>query len=252
MGTTSLIPLSTPHDSGREASGFGRFLNTPFSYVLGRLPTNPCKMFLHSLPRAARTSTSSLKTSTRMASASLRNFQSSARTMAPTFSATQQPPMTSQSQIRSAHAISNPTLAGIEKRWEAMPPQEQAELWMQLRDRMKVDWNEMTLQEKKAAWWIAFGPHGPRAEAPPGEWSKVFLYAMIGVAISGGLFFSIHAFARPPPRSMTKEWQEATNEYLRAEKSNPIYGISSDSYKGKGHVQSPPTKSRGISLESEE
>lgn len=31
-----------------------------------------------------------------------------------------------------------------------MPPQEQAELWMQLRDRMKVDWNEMTLQEKKA------------------------------------------------------------------------------------------------------
>jgi cytochrome c oxidase subunit 4 len=58
--------------------------------------------------------------------------------------------MTSQSQVRSAHAISNPTLAGIEKRWEAMPPQEQAELWMQLRDRMKVDWNEMTLQEKKA------------------------------------------------------------------------------------------------------
>jgi hypothetical protein len=53
-------------------------------------------------------------------------------------------------QTRSAHAISNPTLAGIEKRWEAMPPQDQAELWMQLRDRMKVDWNEMTLQEKKA------------------------------------------------------------------------------------------------------
>lgn len=31
-----------------------------------------------------------------------------------------------------------------------MPPQEQAELWMQLRDRMKVDWHEMTFQEKKA------------------------------------------------------------------------------------------------------
>jgi cytochrome c oxidase subunit 4 len=53
-------------------------------------------------------------------------------------------------QIRCAHAISNPTLANIEKRWEAMPPQEQAELWMALRDRMKVDWNELTLQEKKA------------------------------------------------------------------------------------------------------
>ena len=53
-------------------------------------------------------------------------------------------------QSRQAHAISNPTLASIEKRWEAMPPQEQADLWMALRDRMKVDWNELTTQEKKA------------------------------------------------------------------------------------------------------
>jgi cytochrome c oxidase subunit 4 len=51
---------------------------------------------------------------------------------------------------RQAHAISNPTLANIEKRWEAMPPQEQADLWMALRDRMKVNWGELTLQEKKA------------------------------------------------------------------------------------------------------
>lgn len=55
-----------------------------------------------------------------------------------------------QQQSRQAHAISNPTLANIEKRWEALPPQEQADLWMALRDRMKVDWNELTVQEKKA------------------------------------------------------------------------------------------------------
>lgn len=55
-----------------------------------------------------------------------------------------------QQQIRQAHAISNPTLANIEKRWDDMPPQEQADLWMSLRDRMKVDWKEMTMQEKKA------------------------------------------------------------------------------------------------------
>jgi cytochrome c oxidase subunit 4 len=41
-------------------------------------------------------------------------------------------------------------LANIEKRWDAMPPQEQADLWMALRDRMRVDWNELTMQEKKA------------------------------------------------------------------------------------------------------
>ena len=51
---------------------------------------------------------------------------------------------------RHAHAISNPTLANIEKRWENMPPEEQADLWMALRDRMKSNWSELTLQEKKA------------------------------------------------------------------------------------------------------
>lgn len=63
-----------------------------------------------------------------------------------------------QQQTRKAHAISNPTLANIEKRWEAMPPQEQADLWMALRDRMKVDWNEMTLQEKKAGMSLELAP----------------------------------------------------------------------------------------------
>ena len=57
-------------------------------------------------------------------------------------------------QSRQAHAISNPTLADIERRWEAMPPQEQADLWMALRDRMKVDWHELTMQEKKAGMWL--------------------------------------------------------------------------------------------------
>ncbi|PWW74805.1 cytochrome c oxidase subunit IV, partial [Tuber magnatum] len=66
-----------------------------------------------------------------------------------------------------SHAVSNVTLADIEKRWESMPPNEQADLWMSLRDRMKGSWGELTLQEKKASYWIAFGPHGPRAVPPP-------------------------------------------------------------------------------------
>ena len=59
-------------------------------------------------------------------------------------------PQAQQTRAASEHAIANPTLASIEKRWETMPPQEQADLWMQLRDRMKVDWHQMTVQEKKA------------------------------------------------------------------------------------------------------
>ncbi|KAI1932381.1 Cytochrome c oxidase subunit 5B, mitochondrial [Ophidiomyces ophidiicola] len=147
-------------------------------------------------------------------------------------------------QVRAAstagHAIANPTLAGIEKRWEAMPPQEQAELWMQLRDRMKVDWHDMTLQEKKAAYWIAFGPHGPRAETPKGEGLKVFVQVTKYVLISFGIFYTIRMFGQPAPKTMSKEWQEATNEYARKEKMEPITGISSQGYEGKGFVQSQP------------
>lgn len=29
------------------------------------------------------------------------------------------------------------------------------------------------------------------------------------------IFYAIHAFARPLPRTMSKEWQEATNEYAK-------------------------------------
>ena len=75
-------------------------------------------------------------------------------------------PQRQQARFASAqHAISNPTLAGIEKRWEQMPPQEQAELWMQLRDRMKVDWHELTMQEKKAGMFVhARFSHGCRSQ----------------------------------------------------------------------------------------
>lgn len=65
------------------------------------------------------------------------------------------------------------------------------------------------------AYWIAFGPHGPRAEAPPGETGRIVSYTLIGIGVSAVVFFFTHHFARKPPRSMTKEWQEASNEYMK-------------------------------------
>lgn len=64
------------------------------------------------------------------------------------------------------------------------------------------------------AYWIAFGAHGPRAVTPPGEGWKVLGYTLAGVAVSFALFASVRAFARGPPATMTKEYQEASNEYL--------------------------------------
>ncbi|GAP92883.1 putative cytochrome c oxidase polypeptide 5 [Rosellinia necatrix] len=140
----------------------------------------------------------------------------------------------------STHAISNPTLANIEKRWEGMPPTEQAELWMALRDRMKGNWAELTLQEKKAAYWIAFGAHGPRALPPADENRKVALYTAIGILVSLALFATVRAFAGPAPSTMTREYEEASNELLKSQRAEPFTGISSEGYSGKGQVQSPP------------
>ncbi|KAI1076537.1 cytochrome c oxidase subunit IV [Whalleya microplaca] len=140
----------------------------------------------------------------------------------------------------STHAISNPTLANIEKRWEGMPPTEQAELWMALRDRMKENWAELTFNEKRAAYWIAFGPHGPRAQSPPDEGKKVALYTAIGILSSLAIFATIRAFGGAPPSTMTREYQEASNEFLKNQRAEPLTGIGSEGYSGKGMIQSPP------------
>ena len=128
-------------------------------------------MLLRSLPRARGPGVSPatctrhkscVRSSSPSSQALIRSFRTSAvrpATVASTWASTvgaqngqnstSPNPYTPDKQPRTAHAIPNPTLAGIEKRWEHMPPQEQAVLWMQLRDRMTVDWHEMTFQEKK-------------------------------------------------------------------------------------------------------
>ena len=65
------------------------------------------------------------------------------------------------------------------------------------------------------AYWIAFGPHGPRALPPPGENWMVFGYTMLGIGISFVIFWAIRSMARPAPGTMTAQYQEMTNEYLK-------------------------------------
>lgn len=91
------------------------------------------------------------------------------------------------------------------------------------------------------AYWIAFGPHGPRALPDPNDkWYilRIITYSLIASSI---IFGTIRYFARPPPKTMTAEWQEMTNEYLKRQKTEAITGVSSEGYVGKGMVQSKPS-----------
>ncbi|KAJ8109330.1 hypothetical protein ONZ43_g6167 [Nemania bipapillata] len=105
---------------------------------------------------------------------------------------------------------------------------------------MKENWADLTLQEKKAAYWIAFGAHGPRAQPPPDENRKVALYTGLGLLVSLAIFATIRAFAGPAPSTMTREYEEASNEFLKNQRAEPFTGLSSEGYTGKGQVQSSP------------
>lgn len=101
------------------------------------------------------------------------------------------------------------------------------------------------------AYYVAFGPHGPRAPAnPPGTTLKIILGTGGLIAAAGALYIAVRVngayrlfplsplgrseyrtfhvvllLAAPaPPSTLTKEWQEASNELALAAKMNPITG----------------------------
>jgi len=130
-------------------------------------------------------------------------------------------------------------LANVEAQWERLTAEEQLTVHRQLEDLQKKDWKQLTLDEKKAAYYIAFGPHGPRAPIkPPGANATIIFGVVLGIGAAGAIYGLIRANAPPPPKSMSREWQEAMNERARSKNINPITGISSEDYKGKGFVVS--------------
>ncbi|KAI8049575.1 cytochrome c oxidase subunit IV family [Syncephalis plumigaleata] len=133
-------------------------------------------------------------------------------------------------------AANTPALANITSSWSSLSSEERSSLEKQLDERMTSDWNTLTVDEKKAVtYYIAFGPHGPREPLhKPGFGVKVFGGIAGCIAVSAGLFLAIRTRAKETPHTMSKEWREQTDEYMRSQKSNPITGISSEGYKGKG------------------
>ncbi|KAF9408998.1 Cytochrome c oxidase subunit 5A, partial [Entomortierella beljakovae] len=88
-------------------------------------------------------------------------------------------------------------------------------------------------------YWVAFGPHGARTPLTgPNHNLKVFAGTGAVVAAAGALFLWIRSKGGEKPKTTTKEWQEASNEYARENKINPISGVSSEGYKGAGFVAS--------------
>ncbi|KAG1024088.1 hypothetical protein G6F26_006249 [Rhizopus arrhizus] len=142
-------------------------------------------------------------------------------------------------RIKGPRNASTVSVQNIETRWKSLSIAEQNTIVKQLEEAQKKDWKVLSFDEKKAAYYIAFGAHGPREPfTKPGHALKV-LGGVTGVlAASGALFYAIRLNGQETPRTINKEWEQATNEYLKSQNSNPISGISSEGYKGTGYIVS--------------
>lgn len=123
-----------------------------------------------------------------------------------------------------------------------------------------------TLGRQRTAYYVAFGPHGPRAPiTPAGTTPKIIFGMTVILAATSLVFFGVRsqgAFtsslpgltlltgfplllwslcvpipvspavrnyvctAPPPPRTITKEWEEASNVRAKEMNINPIHGQS--------------------------
>ncbi|PWY99246.1 COX4-domain-containing protein [Testicularia cyperi] len=130
-------------------------------------------------------------------------------------------------------------IPNIEASWKTLSKEEQYGVFRQLEELQRKDWKELSVDEKKAAYFVSFGPHGPRKPiAAPGQGAKTAAGVVALLGVTTGVYYLMRANGGSAPKTMTKEWQEASNQIALEQKQNPITGIASQNYQGKGHVQS--------------
>ncbi|KAK0544473.1 Cytochrome c oxidase subunit 5B, mitochondrial [Tilletia horrida] len=130
------------------------------------------------------------------------------------------------------------TLPNIEARWGSLSKEEQFGVFRLLEEIQKKDWKELSIDEKKAAYFISFGPHGPRKPiTAPGQGLRTATGVVISFVATLAVFYGFRSIAAPAPKTLTTEYQEQMTQKALEEKQNPITGIASAGYKGQGHVQ---------------
>lgn len=93
-----------------------------------------------------------------------------------------------QTRAFATSSASNPTIAALESRWTRLPEAEQGAIADTLLEKQKGDWKQMTLEEKRAAYYIAYGNYGPRAPRDPAFDRKVFGWVSAFILASGAVW----------------------------------------------------------------
>lgn len=157
--------------------------------------------------------------------------------------------------LRTFRAPVNPnthtrTYPQIEASWKSLTPTEQEQTFKHLEELQKKDWKELSLDEKKAAYYVAFGPHGPR-EPIQADGGKTLMGVTAAVAVAGLIFYMVRKGGKETPATLTREWQEATDERLREQRSDPFTGASAKNgavRTGSHFALNPPRSPQTLTL----
>lgn len=128
---------------------------------------------------------------------------------------------------KSAAPLSQASIAELPGRWESMPAAEQHSVVTRLAERQRQPWTELTPAEKQAAWYISYGAWGPRRPVHrKGDAAYITKGVVVGLGAAIGLFALVRMGAADPPKTMNKEWQLKSDEYLKSKNANPWTGYS--------------------------
>ncbi|KAH3678552.1 hypothetical protein WICMUC_001361 [Wickerhamomyces mucosus] len=88
-----------------------------------------------------------------------------------------------------------PDLSGLEHRWSKMKEFDQADILDYLNDKSTNHWNNLTQVEKRALYYIYYGPWGPRSKIPIESVAAIVLkkLTLILIFISLGIIFYNYA-----------------------------------------------------------
>lgn len=131
-----------------------------------------------------------------------------------------------QSSRFASTSITPAAISNLQGRWEKLPESDKQHLIDALAEKQKLPWNQLTLEEKKATWYISFGTWGPRKPMEtPEETARIYKGIAIGFVLAVALFAGYYS-QRYVPKTMHREWQEQTDEYLASKNANPFSSYS--------------------------
>ncbi|KAJ8330646.1 Cytochrome c oxidase subunit 5B, mitochondrial [Batrachochytrium dendrobatidis] len=126
-------------------------------------------------------------------------------------------------QQRFSSSLTPSALSHIEARWVKLPEAEQGAIADQLAELQKGDWKALTLEQKRAAYFIAYGPYGARTPADPVLRIKVASWVVFFLATAGTLLATWES-VKNKPKTFSKEWKEAEDALAIERKMNPFSG----------------------------